>query len=186
MNFPGDAGVINECLTCSMIKMGSSVSYGDDSCPQCGANTTKTFIGWIHLTKPNYHFVQCTCSSILCVNISIQQAKFAYFKLITLYCTLQLTKQCQPFNFRKIKFEEVYSRSVNLSWYGKSHRKTSFCMWHNSTLIQNDSVKLTSTHKQKHINIWNVHIKKWHFVAFIHRLLLYLLKNLESRFDTIC
>ena len=36
--------VITECLTCSMIKMGSSVSYGDDRCPQCGASTTKTFL----------------------------------------------------------------------------------------------------------------------------------------------
>lgn len=36
--------VISECLTCSMIKMGSSVSYGDDRCPQCGASTTKTFL----------------------------------------------------------------------------------------------------------------------------------------------
>jgi len=35
---------VSECLTCSMIKMGSSVSYSDDTCPQCGANTTKTFI----------------------------------------------------------------------------------------------------------------------------------------------
>eukprot|EP00090_Calanus_glacialis_P016235 TRINITY_DN25455_c0_g1_i1.p1 TRINITY_DN25455_c0_g1~~TRINITY_DN25455_c0_g1_i1.p1 ORF type:complete len:105 (+),score=27.70 TRINITY_DN25455_c0_g1_i1:53-367(+) len=41
----GGGDCINECLTCSMIKMGSSVSYSDDSCPQCGANTTKTFIG---------------------------------------------------------------------------------------------------------------------------------------------
>merc|ERR1711879_914639 len=36
--------VISECLTCSMIKMGSSVSYSDDRCPQCGASTTKTFL----------------------------------------------------------------------------------------------------------------------------------------------
>ena len=41
----GSVEYINECLTCSMIKMGSSVSYNDDTCPQCGANTTKTFIG---------------------------------------------------------------------------------------------------------------------------------------------
>ena len=38
--------VISECLTCSMIKMGSSVSYSDDRCPQCGASTTKTFLCW--------------------------------------------------------------------------------------------------------------------------------------------
>ena len=52
--------MISECLTCSMIGMGSSVSYGDDRseprpapcrrtglcrCPQCGANTTKTYLG---------------------------------------------------------------------------------------------------------------------------------------------
>jgi len=43
-NEQGD-DVISECLTCSMIKMGSSVSYNDDRCPQCGANTTKTYIG---------------------------------------------------------------------------------------------------------------------------------------------
>ena len=24
----------------------SSISYSDNSCPQCGANTTKTFLGW--------------------------------------------------------------------------------------------------------------------------------------------
>jgi len=27
----------NECLTCSLIQMGSSMAYGDNSCPQCGA-----------------------------------------------------------------------------------------------------------------------------------------------------
>jgi len=26
-----------ECLTCSLIQMGSSMAYGDNSCPQCGA-----------------------------------------------------------------------------------------------------------------------------------------------------
>ena len=35
--------VINECLTCSLIQMGSSLAYGDNSCPQCGANTTVRF-----------------------------------------------------------------------------------------------------------------------------------------------
>jgi len=36
---------ISECLTCSLIQMGSSVSYSDNTCPQCGANTTKTYLG---------------------------------------------------------------------------------------------------------------------------------------------
>ena len=32
----GGAGE-TECLTCSLIQMGSSMAYGDNSCPQCGA-----------------------------------------------------------------------------------------------------------------------------------------------------
>ena len=32
--FEGD-----DCVTCSMIRMGSSVSYADNSCPQCGRRT---------------------------------------------------------------------------------------------------------------------------------------------------
>ena len=31
------AGAANQCLTCSLIQMGSSMAYGDNSCPQCGA-----------------------------------------------------------------------------------------------------------------------------------------------------
>ena len=38
--------VVGECLTCALIKMGSSASYGDHSCPQCGACTSKTFSGY--------------------------------------------------------------------------------------------------------------------------------------------
>ena len=52
----GSVEYINECLTCSMIKMGSSVSYNDDTCPQCGANTTKTFIGWDGRWEVNLFF----------------------------------------------------------------------------------------------------------------------------------
>ena len=53
--------VVTECLSYSLIQMRrcldeaeklvqiffvpSSISYSDNSCPQCGANTTKTFLG---------------------------------------------------------------------------------------------------------------------------------------------
>ena len=53
--------VVTECLSYSIIQMQtcleeaeklieiffvpSSISYSDNSCPQCGANTTKTFLG---------------------------------------------------------------------------------------------------------------------------------------------
>merc|ERR1711913_149534 len=43
-----DAGVsvcMSECLTCSLIQMGSSLAYGDNTCPHCGASTTKVFLG---------------------------------------------------------------------------------------------------------------------------------------------
>merc|ERR1711973_93240 len=43
-NTNGEVSVcINECLTCSLIQMGSSLAYGDNSCPQCGASTTVRF-----------------------------------------------------------------------------------------------------------------------------------------------
>ena len=38
---------MSECLTCSLIQMGSSLAYGDNTCPHCGASTTKVFLGWI-------------------------------------------------------------------------------------------------------------------------------------------
>ena len=38
----GGAGE-TECLTCSLIQMGSSLAYGDNSCPQCGASTSVRF-----------------------------------------------------------------------------------------------------------------------------------------------
>eukprot|EP00090_Calanus_glacialis_P032916 TRINITY_DN54556_c0_g1_i1.p1 TRINITY_DN54556_c0_g1~~TRINITY_DN54556_c0_g1_i1.p1 ORF type:complete len:112 (-),score=26.04 TRINITY_DN54556_c0_g1_i1:124-459(-) len=41
---PAQVVCINECLTCSLIQMGSSLAYGDNSCPQCGANTTKVYL----------------------------------------------------------------------------------------------------------------------------------------------
>ena len=34
--FVGEEGTI-ECLTCSLVFMGSSMAYGDNNCPQCGA-----------------------------------------------------------------------------------------------------------------------------------------------------
>ncbi|XP_023323049.1 uncharacterized protein LOC111697327 isoform X2 [Eurytemora carolleeae] len=33
---------ISECLTCSLIQMGSSVSYSDNTCTQCGRSTIKS------------------------------------------------------------------------------------------------------------------------------------------------
>ena len=43
--YSGQGVCINECLTCSLIQMGSSLAYGDNSCPQCGASTTKVYLG---------------------------------------------------------------------------------------------------------------------------------------------
>ena len=36
ITFSGGGGE-RECLTCSLIQMGSSMAYGDNTCPQCGA-----------------------------------------------------------------------------------------------------------------------------------------------------
>ena len=37
LNLITGGGGETECLTCSLIQMGSSMAYGDNSCPQCGA-----------------------------------------------------------------------------------------------------------------------------------------------------